>query len=69
MSSRKRRLAARKHHETPADPDWPATEAFFVGQRRRCRANPPPPNKWLLAAAVGLESVWVVFLVVMALAG
>ena len=69
MSSRKRRLKARKHHEDPADQDWPATEAFFAGQRRRGRTNPPPPNKWLLAAAVGLQSVWVVFLVVVALAG
>jgi hypothetical protein len=64
MSRRTSKSAARKADAKPPRPDRPATDGSADPQRGDARSN-----KWLLAVAVLMQSVWIGLLAVMALSG
>ncbi len=64
MSRRTGKSASRKTAARPPRPDRPATDGSSGSQRGDARLN-----KWLLAAAVLMQSVWIALLAVMALSG
>ena len=62
MSRRTGKSASRKTAAKPPRPRPPAADGSTGPQRGDAR-----PNKWLLAAAVLMQSVWIALLAVMAL--
>ena len=62
MSRRTGKPASRKTAAKPPCPQPPATDDSTGPQRGDAR-----PNKWLLAAAILMQSVWIALLAVIAL--